>query len=88
MDNVTSTSSTEFVLSPSLQNILMKMSGDMKFIGMLEIIFGVIYCLSIIGALIGVPSIIAGIKLHNSAEGFGAYMNSRNVTLLENAPEH
>lgn len=89
MDNATITPSPgELTLSPSLQMILIKMTGDMKFIGLVEIIFGAIYCLSIIGALIGVPSIIAGIRLRDSADGFRAYMNSHNAYLLEGALEH
>ena len=89
MDNaIVKPSPAEFTLSPSLTMILMKMTGDMKFIGMLEIVIGAIYCLSIIGALIGAPSIIAGIRLRDSADGFRAYMNSRNVNLLENALQH
>jgi hypothetical protein len=48
----------------------------MKFIGILEIIGGAIYCLTIIGALIGVPVIYMGIRMREAAEGFKKYLAS------------
>ena len=49
------------------------MSGDMKFVGMFQIIYGALCCLTIIGALIGVPAIIAGLRLRESGEAYAAY---------------
>lgn len=53
-----------------------KMAQYMKFIGILQIIGGALYCLTIIGALIGVPVIYMGIRLREAAEGFKKYLAS------------
>lgn len=51
-------------------------SGWMKFIGIWMVIVGVLYSLSIIGAIIGVPIIIAGLNLAQGAGMLkGAYAN-------------
>jgi hypothetical protein len=48
------------------------LAGDMKFVGLFTIIGGALNCLSIIGALIGVPAIIAGLKLREAGDGYAA----------------
>ena len=64
-----------------------KMAGYMKFIGILQIIGGAIYCLTIIGAIIGVPVIYMGIRLREAAEGFEKYLASDSKQDLSNAIE-
>jgi hypothetical protein len=49
------------------------MSGDMKFVGLMYIIFGAFACLSIIGAIIGIPMIIAGLRARESGDAYTAY---------------
>src|SRR5207302_10257148 len=49
------------------------MTGDMKFVGIFMIIIGALDCLSIVGALIGVPLIFAGLRVREAADGFAAY---------------
>jgi Family of unknown function (DUF5362) len=53
-----------------------KMAQYMKFMGILQIIGGAVYCITIIGALIGVPVIYMGIRLREAAEGFKKYIAS------------
>ena len=53
-----------------------KMAQYMKFIGIIQIIGGALYCLTIIGALIGVPVIYMGIRLREAADGFKKYIAS------------
>jgi len=53
-----------------------KMAQYMKFIGIIQIIGGALYCLTIIGALIGVPVIYMGIRLREAADGFKKYLAS------------
>jgi hypothetical protein len=60
----------------SMSENIPKMAQYMKFIGILEIIGGVLYCLTIIGALIGVPVIFMGIRLREAADGFTKYLSS------------
>ena len=65
--------------------IIEKMSGDMKFVGVITIIIGIFECLGCITALIGVPLIFAGIRLRQSAESFRNYLNTKDSKDLENA---
>jgi hypothetical protein len=50
-----------------------KMTGDMQFVGMFVIIYGVITCITIIGALIGIPLIFAGLRMREAAEQFNYF---------------
>jgi hypothetical protein len=75
------TSNSNF--SPMLHMTISKMNGDMRFVGIFYIIFGAIYCLSIIGALIGVPMIIMGLRIREAADAFGGYQNSFDTNFLE-----
>ncbi len=63
------------------------MCGDMKFLGMFMMIYGAITCIGIITALIGVPTIIAGIRLRESADSFLNYLKTNDPPTLENALE-
>jgi Family of unknown function (DUF5362) len=49
---------------------LRKMSADMAFYGMFTIIVGAISCLGIISAIIGVPVIIAGLRMREAGQAF------------------
>jgi hypothetical protein len=67
--------------------MLRSMSGDMKFVGIVTIIGGAISCLSIIGAVIGVPVIFGGIRLKDSAATFASYAGSADASHLRSALE-
>jgi hypothetical protein len=58
------------------QQLVTQMSGNMKFVGIWYIIAGVIYSLTCIGALIGVPVIFAGIRIREAAEAFKQFSQS------------
>ncbi len=47
-----------------------KMTSDMRFVGLFVIIYGVLNCLTIIGALIGVPLILAGLRMREASDQF------------------
>jgi ABC-type uncharacterized transport system substrate-binding protein len=64
-----------------------KMAMYMKFIGILQIIGGALYCITIIGALIGVPVIFMGIRLREAADGFKKYLASDSKQDLDVAIE-
>lgn len=64
-----------------------KMAKYMKFVGILQIIGGAIYCLTIIGAIIGVPVIYMGVRLREAAEGFEKYLASDSKQDLNYAIE-
>jgi len=63
------------------------MSRDMKFLGIMSIIYGIINCLTILGAVIGVPYIFAGIRLKESGESFGFYSKNYDEIALQQAIE-
>jgi len=73
--------------TPMMQMTVSKMSGDMRFVGIFYIIMGALNCLSIIGAIIGIPYIICGLRLRESADAYNSYLGSNDVNLLERAFE-
>jgi len=74
-------------ISPMMQMTVSKMSGDMRFVGIFYIIMGALYCLSIIGALVGIPLIICGLRLREAADSFTSYLGSNDSGILERAFE-
>jgi tetrahydromethanopterin S-methyltransferase subunit C len=70
-----------------LQGRLKEMSKHMSFVGMFCIIYGAIVCLSIIGAIIGIPYIIAGLKVRESAESYLGFSRSNDARQLLTAFE-
>lgn len=74
-------------VSPTLQITVNKMTGDMQFVGIFYIIIGALQCLSIIGAVIGIPLIICGLRLRESADSFRGYLTTNDTGMLENALE-
>jgi len=78
---ITDQSKTMTSLSGNLPNLTKYMS----FIGLLSMIGGVLYCLTIIGAIIGVPYFIMGKRLRESADAFNGYSASSSAGDLETA---
>jgi len=70
-------------LSTNLPNLTKYMS----FIGLLAMIGGILYCITIIGAIIGVPYYIMGKRLREAAEAFNGYNSSDSARDLETAIE-
>ena len=60
-----------------------KMTGYMRFLGILNIIFGALYCI----LLIGIPIIFLGIRMRQAAENFERYSLTGNFQDLSNAIE-
>jgi len=82
-DPAPTTASSPAPMSTNLPNL----ARYMKFVGLLEMIGGVIYCLTIIGAIIGVPVYIMGKRLRESADAFTNYNASSSGKDLELAIE-
>jgi len=80
-DISTDQSQTMTQMSTNLSNL----SKYMKFVGLLMMIGGVIYCITIIGAIIGVPYYLIGKRLRESADAFADYNSSSSVSDLETA---
>ena len=67
------TPSTTRTLSPAFLEMLSKQVKDMRITGIFYIIYGALTCLSIIGAIIGIPMLISGLRVREAAKEFEAY---------------
>lgn len=74
-------------ISPAFHITVNKMAGDMNFVGIFYIIIGAVECLTIIGAIVGIPLIICGLRLRESADSFKMYLSSGDSFILERALE-
>lgn len=75
---------TQSIKPPSqFQYIFEKMTSDMRFVGLFTIIYGVLTCLTIIGALIGVPTILIGLRIREAADQFSIYKMTNNAASLK-----
>jgi len=70
-----------------LQLTINKMTGDMNFVGIFYIIVGALYSLTIIGAVLGIPLIICGLRLRESSTSFTSYVVTNDESMLERALE-
>ena len=73
--------------SSSMSANIPDLTKYMRLIGLLQMIGGVLYCLTIIGAIIGVPVYIMGKRLRESADAFTSYNASNSGRDLETAIE-
>lgn len=64
------------------QIAFLKMTKDMRFIGMYHIVTGAIACLSIVGAIFGIPIIIIGLRMREAADQFDIFKASNNAQAL------
>jgi hypothetical protein len=64
-----------------------KMTINMNFVGMFTIIYGGFICLTIIGALIGVPLIIAGMRIREAADQFLIFKKTNNTVAMRSGFE-
>jgi hypothetical protein len=68
---------------PSMfQMTFSKLTGDMRFIGIYYLITGGLACLSIIGAVIGIPTIFMGLRLRESADQLDMFKTTNNPHAL------
>ncbi|HRS02066.1 MAG TPA: DUF5362 domain-containing protein [Bacteroidota bacterium] len=77
-------------LVPENSNLLQtqlafKMGSDMKWSAILLIIIGALTCVGIVTALIGVPMIIAGLRMNEAAKAFQDYSQSQDQNALNYA---
>ena len=81
-------SQNPYLLSKDLfGDMVYTMSKDMKFLGIVAIIYGILNCLTIIGAIVGVPYIFAGLRLKESAESFEFFSKNNDEVALQQAIE-
>ena len=68
--------------SPDFRYLVSNLSSNMNFVGIFVIVYGALTCLSIIGAIIGVPLIMSGLRLREAANYFSSFKNSYNFEVL------
>lgn len=83
----TEDSQKTFTQPTTFQLTFDKMVKDMRFVGIFVIIYGVINCLTIIGALIGVPLIFAGMRMREAAEQFSYFRMTNNAAAMRSGFE-
>jgi hypothetical protein len=87
IEDLESNSSFSYKPPSEFQYLFDKMTGNMKFIGMFTIIYGGFICLSIIGALVGVPLIIAGMRIREAADQFKIFKTTNNTGAMRSGFE-
>lgn len=65
-----------------------QMAKDMRFYAIFYIITGAFYCLTIFGAIFGVPLIIYSLKLKDAADQFEEFGHSNDFFSLHKAMEN
>ena len=85
MDQLNSTSNNSLSELKNNLSLLNKLIFNMNFVGMAIIIYGVINSLTIIGAIIGIPLIIMGLRLRESASSYEIFKLTGETSSLINA---
>lgn len=82
VDNINLESAESFKPPTYFQMTFSQMIKDIKFVGMFVIIMGAINCLSIIGAIIGIPYIIIGMRMRESADQFEIFKMNNDARAM------
>jgi len=82
LDELNLDSNTTIKPPSPFQYAFESMTKDMRFVGMFTIIYGAINCLTIIGAIIGVPMIFIGIRIREAADQFLIFRTTNNAAAL------
>lgn len=62
--------------------LITRMAKNMRILGVVNIVVGALNCLSIIGAIFGIPILISGMRLRESAEQFDAWLDQEEGALF------
>jgi len=87
IEDLESNPSSSYKPPSEFQYLFDKMTGNMKFVGMFTIIYGGFICLSIIGALVGIPLIIAGMRIREAADQFKIFKITNNTGAMRSGFE-
>lgn len=77
----------EVIIPDRISNQVYKLNPWLYFQAVFYFVLGSLYSLTVIGAIIGIPFIIAGLGLWNSAKEFKNYAENKNILSLEAALE-
>ncbi|MCK9280095.1 MAG: DUF5362 domain-containing protein [Melioribacteraceae bacterium] len=75
-------SNTSFSPPTMFQITFAQMTKDMRFVGIFIIIYGALQCLSIIGAIVGIPLILIGLRMRESADQFDNFKLSNDARAM------
>jgi type III secretory pathway component EscU len=64
-----------------------KMTGNMSFVGTFLVVYGIINCLTIVGMIVGIPLIFAGIHLKNASEHFSFFQTTSESNSMKSGFE-
>lgn len=87
IEDLDSTISSSNKVPSQFQLLFDKMTGNMRFVGMFTIIYGGLICISIVGALVGVPLIIAGMRIREAADQFSIFKITNNTGAMRSGFE-
>ena len=62
--------------------VITQMVKNMKFLGGAHVVMGALNCLSIVGAIIGIPMLISGLRLREAADNFDGWLDQEEGALL------
>lgn len=66
-----------------LKSLMFSMKGDMKFVSIMLIIIGGASSLTIVGLIYGIPMILAGLRLKDSADNMSIYLTTDKTSFFE-----
>jgi len=78
---------TSFKPPTLFQMMFDKMVSDMRFVGMFTIIHGALSCLSIFGAILGIPYIFVGMRMREAADQFAIFKATNDAAAMRNGFE-
>jgi hypothetical protein len=82
LNDINIDSADSFKPPTAFQMVFMQMIKDMRFVGMFIIIYGALSCLSIIGAIIGIPYIFIGLRMREAADQFDVFRANNDVRAM------
>ncbi len=66
----------------ALSAIIPKTTRDMRFVGWFYIVYGALSSLTIIGAIVGIPLLISGLRLREAADEFDVYQRNHDFDAI------
>jgi hypothetical protein len=82
LDNINLSSEDTFKPPTYFQMTFSQMIKDMKFVGIFVIIIGALNCLSIIGAIVGIPYIFIGMRIREAADQFEIFKMTNDARAM------
>jgi len=82
MEEFSTQSNSIQMQNPALYEMMSKMIADMRFNAYFTMIYGVLACITLIGAILGVPMFISGLRLRDSADEYKQYLYTGDIAAI------